>query len=120
MPRLLRRWAETYDVFRSNRATRDLAPAGSATALERLKGTTGRTAVTGSFAAGRLALVAAPTLLMLYADDPSEALDALGLIPADQGANVALLQPFDPVVWTGHSARTASPMSPHPRPPSTA
>jgi hypothetical protein len=67
--------------------------------LERLKGTTARTAVTGSFAAGRLALVAAPTLLMLYADDPSEALDALGLIPADQGANVAILQPFDPVVW---------------------
>ena len=30
---------------------------------------------------------------------PCEALDALGLIPADQGANVAILQPFDPVVW---------------------
>jgi hypothetical protein len=99
VPQLLRRWAETYDVFRSNRTTRHLAPAGTATALERLKGTTARTAVTGSFAAGRLALVAAPTLLMLYADDPSEALDALGLIPADQGANVAILQPFDPVVW---------------------
>jgi hypothetical protein len=99
VPRLLRRWAETYDVFRANKALRYLAPGGAATARDQLRRSDVRTAVTGSFAAGRIAPVAAPALLALYADDPKGVVEQLGLIPADQGANVALLQPFDPVVW---------------------
>jgi hypothetical protein len=55
--------------------------------------------VTGSFAASQLAPVAAPALLAVYADAPRTVVDFLGLIPADQGANVVLLTPFDPVVW---------------------
>ncbi|HUZ19889.1 MAG TPA: hypothetical protein VMU75_04880 [Acidimicrobiales bacterium] len=55
--------------------------------------------MTGSFAAGRIAPVAAPALLAVYVDDLRGIADALGLIPADQGANVALMTPFDPVVW---------------------
>jgi hypothetical protein len=35
----------------------------------------------------------------LYCDDTRAARDRLGLIPADEGANVVLLQPFDRVVW---------------------
>ncbi len=101
--RILRRWAETYDVFRTNKAQRYLAPAGAATALEQLRRSVGRAAVTGSFAARRLAPVAAPTLLTVYADEPKAVVEALGLIPADQGANVAILQPFNPVVWESTS-----------------
>ena len=97
--RLLRRWAETYDVFRANKVQRCLAPAGATTVLEQLRESGVRTAVTGSFAAGRLAPVAAPALLAVYADDLKAVVSSLGMIPADQGANVALLQPFDPVVW---------------------
>ncbi len=97
--RLIRRWVETYDVFRSNKTQRYLAPAGAASALDQLRTVGTRTAVTGSFAAGRLAPVAAPALLAVYAVDPRAVVDALGLIPADQGANVALLTPLDPVVW---------------------
>jgi len=97
--RLVRRWVETYDVFRSNKVQRYLAPAGAASALDQLRAVGTRTAVTGSFAAGRLAPVAAPALLAVYVDDPRALAEALGLIPADQGANVALLTPFDPVVW---------------------
>jgi hypothetical protein len=96
---LLRRWAETYDVFRSNKAQRYLAPAGAASALDQLRMVGSRAAVTGSFAAGRIAPVAAPALLAAYVEDPRSVVDALGLIPADQGANVALLTPFDRVVW---------------------
>jgi len=101
--RLVQRWTETYDVFRSNKAARYLAPAGAASALDQLRMTPTRSAVTGSFAAGRLAPVAAPALLAVYVDDPLAVTDRLGLLPADQGANVALLTPFDPVVWVGTS-----------------
>jgi len=99
VPRLIQRWVETYDVFRSNKAQRYLAPAGAASALDQLRAVGTRAAVTGSFAAGRLAPVAAPALLAVYVDDPRVVAYALGLIPADQGVNVALLTPFDPVVW---------------------
>ena len=97
--RLVRRWVEAYDVFRANKAQRYLAPAGAASALDQLRAVGVRAAVTGSFAAGRIAPVAAPALLAVYIDDPRSVVDALGLIPADQGANVVLLTPFDPVVW---------------------
>jgi hypothetical protein len=100
---LLRRWAQTYDVFRANQATAFLAQSGPAAVLERLAAGTergGRVAITGSFAAVRRAPVAAPTFLTVYCDDPPEVAAALRLLPADTGANVALLRPFDPVVWT--------------------
>ncbi len=97
--RLLRRWAQTYDVFRSNKVQRYLAPGGASTALQQLASIPDRVAVTGSFAASRLAPVAAPALLVVYTDGPNELAESLGLIPADQGANVAVLTPFDAVVW---------------------
>lgn len=101
VPGLLRRWAESYDVLRTNDATTFLAPSGPAQALAQLreKNLTDRAAVTGSFAAVRLAPIAAPALLTLYSDDPEAIVNTLGLLPADQGANVAILRPFDAVVW---------------------
>jgi DNA-binding transcriptional ArsR family regulator len=96
---LLRRWAGAYDVFKSNRATSYLVPAGVSATLPRLAILEERFAVTGSFAAVRLAAVAGPALLTAYCDDPAVIADALDLLPTDQGANVVLLQPFDPVVW---------------------
>jgi hypothetical protein len=102
VPALLRRWAQSYDVFRSNDATGFLAPAGPAAVLERLASIegVGRIAITGSFAAVRRAPVAAPALLMAYSDDVSAVAAELRLLPADAGANVALLHPFDPIVWS--------------------
>lgn len=101
VPGLLRRWAETYDVFRSNSTRRYLAPNGAGSAISQLAALGVRTAVTGSFAAARLAPVAAPALLVIYTNDPDVVVESRNLIPADQGANVALLTPFDPVVWQG-------------------
>jgi hypothetical protein len=98
---LLRRWTETYDVFKSNRVARFVAPQGAQQALDVLKSVTtaGRVALTGSFAAVRRAPVAAPALLTAYVDELSGTADALNLLPADEGANVALLRPFDSAVW---------------------
>jgi hypothetical protein len=98
---LLRRWAETYDVLKTNQAATCLAPDGAQRALSRLAEADKpqRTAVTGSFAAVRLAPVAAPALLLLYCVDERSVADTLGLLPADEGANVALLRPFEQVVW---------------------
>jgi hypothetical protein len=96
---LLRRWAGAYDVFKSNRATSYLVPAGASATLPSLANLVERFAVTGSFAAVRLAAVAGPALLTAYCDAPIVVAEALDLLPTDQGANVVLLQPFDPVVW---------------------
>ncbi|HLH64747.1 MAG TPA: type IV toxin-antitoxin system AbiEi family antitoxin [Solirubrobacteraceae bacterium] len=97
---LLRRWAESYELFRSNDAQPYLAARGAEDALGRLPELpTLRTAVSGSFAAVRLSPVAAPALLTVYCEDAKALADALDLIPADRGANVVLLRPFDPIVW---------------------
>ena len=47
----------------------------------------------------RLAPVAAPALLTAYTDNTDVLARELGLLPADEGANVALLGPYDAVVW---------------------
>ena len=99
VPSLLRRWAESYDVFRTNQATTYLAPAGAAQALRRIPSVESRVAVTGSFAAVRLAAVAAPALLAVYCENAAALASDLGLVPADEGANVVVLRPSDPVVW---------------------
>lgn len=97
--RLIRRWTETYSVLRANESSTFIAPLGAANALDRLRGLPYATAVTGSFAAVRRAPVAAPALLAAYVDEPNLLADALALLPADSGANVLLLKPYDPVVW---------------------
>ncbi|UTI63902.1 hypothetical protein NBH00_21475 [Paraconexibacter antarcticus] len=99
VPALLRAWASDYDVFKRELVTTYVAPAGAATALAKLADTSMRTTVTGSFAAVRLAPVAAPSLLAIYCEDPRTTAEDLGLLPADDGANVTLLRPFDDVVW---------------------
>jgi hypothetical protein len=99
---LLRRWSESYDVLQANRAFTFLAPNGAGDALQRLAmapAADGRPLITGSFAAVRLAPVAAPASLFVYSENPAALGRELGLLPADEGANVVLLAPFDSVVW---------------------
>lgn len=57
--------------------------------------------VIGSFAAVRLAPVAAPAVLMAYCANVRSTAASLDLLPGRAGADVALLRPFDPVVWDG-------------------
>jgi len=102
IPNLLRRWTQTYDVFKSNETSSFVAPQGPEEVLGRLASLPSSSppvAVTGSFSAIRFAPVAAPSLLVLYCSEPSNLARELRLLPSDRGSNVALLRPFDVVVW---------------------
>ena len=96
---LARRWAADYDFASSNTLTTWLEPRGAGALLARLRRAQIRYAVTGSFAAHRLAPIAQPRLAALYVDDPETAAESLGLRPAETGANVLLARPFDPVAF---------------------
>lgn len=102
VPALVRRWAESYDTFSTNGAEGFIATAGLEDLLERLAENPGlgtRVVITGSFAANRLAPIASPSLLLLYCDMPQILAMDLDLLPAEEGANVMILKPFDPVVF---------------------
>lgn len=99
---LITRWAQSYDVLKANKGRSYVAPNGARRALDDLaqqRDAVPRWSLTGSFAAVTLAPVAAPSLLLLYTDDTDGLARTLNLLPADHGADVALLRPYDPVVW---------------------
>ena len=96
---LVRRWAMDYDFAKANSLTTYLEPRGPSVLFDRLREVDFRYAVTGSFAAVRLAPVAEPRLVTLYAADSGDAADRLGLRPAETGGNVVIARPFDPVVF---------------------
>ena len=96
---LVRRWAMDYDFTKANSLTTYLEPRGPSVLFDRLREADFRYAVTGSFVTARLAPVAEPRLVTLYADDPESAADRLGLRAAETGGNVAIASPFDPVVF---------------------
>lgn len=101
IPGLLRRWANSYDVFRSNEALSLIAPSGIEGLLEKVAKPAPKDppiVITGSFAAAaKMAPVAAPALLLAYCDRPAALAAEHGLLPSEEGANVVLLSPFDPV-----------------------
>jgi len=98
---LINRWTESYDVLKTNKARSYIAPNGARRALQALgeQVNAPRWSLTGSFAAVALAPVAAPSLLLVYTDEVDQLAQALGLLPAAQGADVALLRPYDEAVW---------------------
>lgn len=101
VPGLIHRWVDGYDVFKTNGASTFVAPNGPKSILRQFAQPSifHDVAVTGSFAAVRLAPVAGPALLIAYCADVDSVAVRLGLFPADVGGNVVLLRPFDPVVW---------------------
>lgn len=108
VPDLIRRWVTWYGLFETNRTTHWIHPGGPRgfeAALREAPATMGWT-LTGSLAAAQLAPVAAPSLGVAYADDPESLAEALGLLPADVGANVVLAAPYHPVCYR-HAWRRA-------------
>ena len=97
--RLLRRWALDYDFSEANELIPCLEARGVTSLMDKLRNADFTHAVTGSFAAVRHAPVAEPRLVTLYTPEVRNAMNRLGLRPADSGANVLVGQPFDPVVF---------------------
>lgn len=95
----IRRWAQDYDQASSNVATTYLEPRGIPTLEKALMESGLRYAATGSFAAQRFDPIAPARIATLYVDDAHMAANRLGLREANAGANVVLLEPYDPVVF---------------------
>jgi hypothetical protein len=97
---VLRRAATTYGLFDANETSPWVAPGGPDRFLTDLAAKrAGRWAITGSFAASRLAPVAAPEVAIVYADDPERVVRAGRLLGATRGTNVILAEPYEPIVW---------------------
>ena len=101
----IRRWAEDYGQLTSHQPTTLLDPRGLRAAESRLRHASFAYAATGAFAAQRFNPIAPARTASLYVEDPVEAAAELDLREVDSGANVTLLEPFDPVVFEGTDAR---------------
>jgi hypothetical protein len=99
---LLRRWSRDYALTESNELHTCLEPRGLPALWAKLARLS-RYAATGSTAGPG---IAATRIAMLYVDDPEDAARTLGLVPAEAGANVWLLRPFDDVVYERTRQRT--------------
>jgi hypothetical protein len=99
VPGVIRRWAKDYSFQRSNSAETFLEPRGVGSLRDNLGSATLAYAATGSLVAATVAPIAAPRLVQLYVRDIGAAAQALSLRPTEDGANVMLAEPFDPVVF---------------------
>ena len=97
-PELIRRWTQDYGLQSNNDVVSCLAPRGFTVLLAGLR-RTDRYSITGSLAASRRVASAPPRLATVYAEDPGDLARALDVRPADAGANLLLLRPYDPVVF---------------------
>jgi MarR family len=101
-PAMVRRRAQALDLFRVG-THRYVAREGTSALLDRMRGqpAAGRRppTVTGSFAAARIAPVAAPTLLVIYTVNPRELETDLELLPAEAGADTVLIRPDNNVAF---------------------
>ncbi len=93
--RLIPSWAEAAPLEKRGARFSCIAPRGLQPMIGRLEQSNLAYAVTGSFAAGRIAPVAPARLLTLYVQDATTARRALGLHITDAGANVMLIEPKD-------------------------
>lgn len=102
-PNLLRAWTRDYSLGSSNLATSYLQPRGLPALLNELRRQQDEDglayAISGSLAAARRAPIAPARLGVLYVKHLDEAAQTLGLLPAETGANVLLVEPFDGVVF---------------------
>jgi len=102
-PAMLRRRATTLDLFRPVGTYRYVARQGTSALVDRLRRRPGsgrrQPTVTGSFAAARIAPIASPALLVVYAMDPRSLADELEMLPADAGADTVLIRPDNDVAF---------------------
>lgn len=96
---VIRRWSQDYGLRRSNVVTSYLDPRGLSAVAQKLAKVTWPYAATTSLAAQGFAPIAPTRTAVIYVADAIEAAERLALQPADAGANVLLVEPFDDVVF---------------------
>jgi hypothetical protein len=96
---LIQRWVEDYKFPTSNHVSSYFDPRGPQNLIERLGRVETRYAITGSFAAARVAPYAPPRLATIYAENAEDFAREVRLRPTSSGMNVFLAKPFDPVVF---------------------
>ena len=101
----IRRWAKDYDVTSTNQVATFLEPRGLPALSTKLGKLKRGYAVTGAFAAQHFSPVAPTRLAAIYVNDVIGWSERLGLRPADSGANVWLLEPYDDVVFERTTSR---------------
>ena len=102
-PALLRRWAADAPLEARGRVTTWLDPRGAGAFVTRLAGSKEQYAITGSFAAARVAPIAPSRLATVWVSDADGAADRLDLRAADTGANVMLIELHDDYALVGSS-----------------
>ncbi len=95
----IRRWAEDYDQMGSNMVSMFLDPRGLPAIEKKLTQVRFTYAATGAFAAQRFDPIAPARTATVYVEDVPKAASRLDLRETETGANIILLEPFDPVVF---------------------
>lgn len=107
---VLRRLITTYSLLGASASTTWVAAGGPDGFLDDISEVKRpQWAITGSFGAVRLAPVAAPALAVVFTRDPDPLVRAGRLLPADRGANVILVEPYEPMVFKRTWAADGSP-----------
>jgi hypothetical protein len=101
---LLLRWEKDYELTKTNELHPFLEPRGLSALWRKLERIP-RYAATGSTAGPG---IAPARIAMIYVDDPETAARSLDLVPAEAGANVWLLRPYDEVVFVRTRRRAVS------------
>ena len=97
--RAIRRWTDDYDQTDSNTSTMVLEPRGLSALEKKLRATKLAYVATGAFAAQRFDPIAPAGHAAIYVTDSLEFIRQLDLRETEAGANVVILEPFDPVVF---------------------
>lgn len=109
---LIRRWATDFRFSEQNAIRAGFEPRRLDDVLERLRGTERRYAVTGSFAAARVAAYAESRLLSVYTDEADDLVAELGLRVGMSQSNVWVAEPPDELpfvrVWERDGLRYAA------------
>jgi hypothetical protein len=101
--RLIRRWADDYRFGEAHRFVPVVHPHGVPGALARLRDGEIPHALTARAGAAALSGTALPGVVAAYVDNPERVAAILGTDPTDAGtgANLLLIDPFDPFVFDG-------------------
>jgi hypothetical protein len=95
----IRRWTLDYEFRSANQIGTYLEPRGLAELGTKLWRTSLKYAATGAYAAQQFDPVAPARTATLYVDDVTAAAKQLDARPSETGANLLLVEPFDPVVF---------------------